>query len=590
MHHIDPSKVMSNHPSIDPSRPENPYSYLRTLFLQATEHLSKNSCLIDLSKISASLDSAQRKSIKQFLSIFISEQTAQDSILLKTSNQYPDLLKYALQSGFKFKEANAEFSILTYLREVPSPQISGEYNPKKQTQQQIIIKEEPDNPKVPQAPKMDTSFLKKKMSVEEQRNHRSQIAALNPQQTTHLFSNKPWNIDYYDQENYPVILGTISDQKTFSSRQKGVGLRFLDMPIHMPGQGWRIPPELEQFKEVITRAVAFERDVNPEFEKTCFVYITVDQGEVEPHQAQRRTGWHGDSFLKIDNKKNSITHSCDHVYVIADNCPTPFLPGPFSLKGVDPENIDAVLKHFAQQAEGKTPTYYPNYTLLRLDPYCVHNVGFNNSEQPLFRTFVKISFSQNKYCKLGNARNPLFVYDWPMIPRYQVPYDNSALQRSSHRKDRDQFLEVNPHLIDFSKNTCQLAWAGASIQTAIRRQSVFAEPAREGELLRTFCDGFLATIFAAEKEDWKVTASHGDEYFLSEADLNKLYTKDAEEAGKFNPKPIPRRFIRLTENVRFLAPWGTLQYARKGDVLMCAGKNDVYALPGIRFKDDFIIN
>lgn len=308
-----PASLHKNNLEISPSR-------IRNLFFQATQQLSTHSCFLDLSTLDAFVDRIERKDFKNFLPIFIEEKKTNDLILLKISNQYPDLLKYVLENGFKFKEANEEFSLLNYhykpkevvdSKENKSPlEITRAYHPKNQTISEIMIKDSIDNPKVPQAPRMDIAFLLKKISLEEQKNYHSQICSLNPHRTDHdVFSNKFWDVEYYNQENYPVILGTINDQEIFSLKRNGLGLRFLDMPIHMPCQGWRIPAELKQFEEVIDRAIAFEKHVNPDFEKTCYVYITVDQGEVEPHQAQRRTGWHGDSYLKINSKKNDSQSS-----------------------------------------------------------------------------------------------------------------------------------------------------------------------------------------------------------------------------------------------------------------------------------------
>lgn len=463
------------------------------------------------------------------------------------------------------------------------------YNPKLQTNNEIIIRTDSRDPKVPRAPELDNTFLTKLTSIEDQEAYRQSIIKLNPNlPLSALFTNKHWNVDFFDQKNEPVKIGVVEDPNLFTSKRNGVGLRFLDMPIYMPNQGWRIPPELEQFKEVILKSVNFERIANPNFEKDSYVYITVDQGEVEPHKAQRRTGWHGDSYLKIDTRHRKVDVACDHVYVVANNCPTPFLPGPFPFKEVDPENIDAVLAHFANIAKDQIPNYYPNYSILRLDPYCIHNVGFNNTDQSIFRTFVKISVSKSKYCKLGNARNPLFTYDWPMVPRYNVPYNKSAIQLSSHRKDRDRFIEINPRSIDFSQSTCHVLWAKPDIQTNLRIKEVFAEPAREGEILRTVNDGFLVTLFVAEKGDWKITASHQDQYFLSDENLHKFYDADPKRPSIYLPKAVKRRSVELTENVRFVASWGTLQYAQKGDRLMYVNDDDIYCVPKGLFEDDFI--
>lgn len=580
------------------SRVEN-QEYLREIFYQNTATYAKG-CIIDLTKVSAFSEKSLLKEVKKFLPVFLRERenTLTNHIIIKLSNSYPSLFKYALQNHFSFQKLEGEIAYLKYNLHrdsdlIPKRQASETqtiYNPKEQALAEIMIGDSSNDPRVPHASRLDDAILTQLTSQAEADNLRKYIQDLNPNLSEiEIFKNKLWDIEYYEKENYPIVLGTLTDLEIFSSLRNGIGMRFLDMPIHMPNLGWRIPSELTQFIEPIAKAVSFEKLVNPYFEQQCYVYITVDQGEVEPRKAQRRTGWHGDSYLKIDSRKQKVNLACDHVYVIADNCPTPFLPGPFSLKEIDPENIDEVNFQFAKVAEGKTPHFYPNYTLLRLDPYCVHNVGFNESNLTLTRTFVKISISQSKYCKLGNAQNPLFVYDWPRIPRHGVPYNNKALQQSAHRKDRDHFLEINPHVIEFTQNTVSVEWAKPVIHTAIRVKEVYASPAQEMELLSTFDENFLQTIFSAEKGDWKVTASHNHQYFLSGEKLLKFYTKDPLRDGIFQPKPIPRRVIELTKDVRFLASWGTMQYAQKGDMLMCADKNDIYAMPRRHFNEEFSI-
>ncbi len=361
------------------------------------------------------------------------------------------------------------------------------------------------------------------------------------------------------------------------------------MPIYMPNQGWGIPSDLEQFKEVIAQVVKIEKNIDPDFEKKYFVYITVDQGKVEPQKAQRRTGWHGDSYLKIDSRKVKVEIPCDRVYVITDNCPTPFSPGPFSFENVNPENVDEVMAHFEKVSSGTTPEHYPSYTLLKLDPYCVHNVGFNNTDVPVFRTFVKISVSQNKYCKLGNAHNPLFTYDWAMTLRENVPYSIEALKKSSHRKDRDKFTEINSQQIDFNNNSSLKSWVKPSVLTVIKTGEIYAEPAQEGEMFSSLCDEFLSTINIAQKGDWKICSTHGEQYFITNEKLEKLYTKDPHCQSKYTPRPLERQAVQLTEDIRHMAPWGTLQYAKKGDWLLSIDKEDVYAVTNSRFHSEYTI-
>lgn len=52
------------------------------------------------------------------------------------------------------------------------------------------------------------------------------------------------------------------------------------------------------------------------------------------------------------------------------------------------------------------------------------------SESPIQqrRTFIRLSFEERIFDRLGNAHNPMFEYDWKMVPRdiemlNLVPYD-----------------------------------------------------------------------------------------------------------------------------------------------------------------------
>ncbi|MCH9621999.1 MAG: hypothetical protein S4CHLAM20_14330 [Chlamydiia bacterium] len=444
-----------------------------------------------------------------------------------------------------------------------------------------------ENPRLPQFNGLNTGFIYKNF---DKAKLKQELKELNPNYSPQeLFSQKIWDIDYYNKVNFPVIVGELEDKRAFSSQLKGHGLRFLDLPIHMPKQGWRIPPQLEQFKEVIAKAVLCEKLINPTFEKTCYVYITVDQGIVEPHVSQRRSGWHGDSYRKIDTRKTSLKIPVDHVYVVADCCPTLFVPGPFSLNSIDPENIDEVLTTFSSIANTQEAITYPNYTLLKMDPYCVHDAGINKTDHALHRTFVKISISQSKYCKLGNAHNQLFVYDWPMVPRHKVPYSPEAIKQSSHRKDRDLYQEVNVEQIDFLNDSCFLPWVKPTIYNIVRKGEVQAEKARVGDMLETKLDDFLITIWVAKENQWKVSYSGGYEVFTDDHIFKTIYKPDPIREGFFIPKCEIRRAIELNQDVRFYANYGGLEYGKKGDMIIYLNSDDIYIVPKKLFEKKFRI-
>jgi hypothetical protein len=234
----------------------------------------------------------------------------------------------------------------------------------KQALETVIIKSPSwEDPTIPTFKGLNTQFITKPLSPEEKSHILQEMLKLNPERSLEQLSQENyWDIDLYKKVNLPLIVGDIENKGLFSSKLGGHGLRFLDLPIYMPNQGWRIPSQLEQFKEIIEKVVTCERVLNPDFEKDHFVYITVDQGKVLPHTAQRRAGWHADSYRKIDSRRKHAKIAADHLYVVADGCPTPFVPGPFSFEGVDPENGDQALEHFADIAKSQTAVKYPNYT------------------------------------------------------------------------------------------------------------------------------------------------------------------------------------------------------------------------------------
>ena len=309
----------------------------------------------------------------------------------------------------------------------------------------LTSKESPDNlrvdlptsknARVPKLQSLDVSFLRCNLTQKDIALYKNHVELMNHADAD-IWQRKFWNLYFYEKKNHPIIVGSITDRKKFSLQYQDKGLRFLDLPIYMPGQGWRIPEELKQFEEVINMAVNHECLCLHDFEKDHYVYITVDQGFVEPHNSQRRPGFHADSYLKIDTTKSSfLPILVDHVYIAYDSCPTIFAEGPFDIKNnAYPEDVMTVLKYFEKTAINTNKYFYPDYTLLRVDPYCVHDAGINELDETIFRTFVKISFSKNKYAHLGNAHNNLFIYEWPLTLRKNVSYTKEAINQYKTNK------------------------------------------------------------------------------------------------------------------------------------------------------------
>jgi hypothetical protein len=211
-------------------------------------------------------------------------------------------------------------------------------------------------------------------------------------------TRKRWNLSEFQTPHLPVIVGSINDERMFTFKN----IRVLDMPIYMPGQGWCIPPVLEQFLEAIN--LTREHEGLYGYEDTHYVYITVDQKIVQKGSTGRRPGLHTDAF------GGEIDEEVTHTYILSDMIPTRFFSDCFPISTLDcQESIDQ-FKMYA-----KNPAYYPCKQLLLLDPYVVHeSMPAHMNTQ---RTFVKISYSRKKYNRTDNTLNELFDYSWEFIPR-----------------------------------------------------------------------------------------------------------------------------------------------------------------------------
>jgi hypothetical protein len=232
-----------------------------------------------------------------------------------------------------------------------------------------------------------------------------------------LKKRKLWNINEFNKINLPeVVSGSVNKLKFSKNNQ----IRVLDLPIHIPGQGWKIPDYLEQFKHVIDIVVEFEKSYDM---TNYYTYITVDQKIVQKGNTGRRAGAHSDAYIERDNTQVDVVSEnhdiiekekdeVSHTYVITDKFSTEFFKERFPLIKVD---CNSSMRTFNEIAENAEVVTYPEYAILKLDPYVIHRSAI--ADITTFRTFVKISFSKKKYSRTGNTVNSEFDYNWKIKDR-----------------------------------------------------------------------------------------------------------------------------------------------------------------------------
>lgn len=131
-----------------------------------------------------------------------------------------------------------------------------------------------------------------------------------------------------------------------------------------------------------------------------YVYVTIKKMYQMPGCSFNREGWHSDGFGTDDIN-----------YIWSDKFPTVFNSGNFDL----PQDDKLSLAAMENQANPANDVVFPESNLLRLNQYNIHKVA--EISHPAMRTFIKVSFSRDKYDLEGNSHNYQLDYNWPMKKR-----------------------------------------------------------------------------------------------------------------------------------------------------------------------------
>jgi hypothetical protein len=244
---------------------------------------------------------------------------------------------------------------------------------------------------------------------------------------------------HFAEARRPLSLGCLSADELRVFARPGA-VRLLDMPIKMPDLAEvRLPRALSQFAGAIQRILDAEVQLNPHH-ADYHAYLTIDQRWVAPGTLHREAPCHVDGFQGARwNPKCRTNHS----YTVSDVLPTAYYVQPFHLEALDERLHDFFWEMNAQVADtNEAHRWQPqDAELTMMDCYCVHRGVENQTGAPVFRTWLRLSFEERRriFDRLGNAHNPLFDYDWPMVDR-----DIEQLGLRAFREGGDPSLSVFP--------------------------------------------------------------------------------------------------------------------------------------------------
>lgn len=163
----------------------------------------------------------------------------------------------------------------------------------------------------------------------------------------------------------------------------------------------RLEPRLECFDPIIRQICDDFIKVFGKLEYTNhYIYLTAKHQYQIANTSFNRMGYHSDGFMTDDIN-----------YIWSDANPTIFNESEFHLTLDDKISLGQM----ESQAMVGNQVIYSDNTILRLNQFNIHKV--NESDFNGMRTFLKISFSKDKYDLVGNSHNYLHDYDWEMKSR-----------------------------------------------------------------------------------------------------------------------------------------------------------------------------
>lgn len=250
-----------------------------------------------------------------------------------------------------------------------------------------------------------------------------------------------WDPSEFSRARQPLRLKQLHDFQLHSFTRPNA-VRVLDMPIKMPDcDEYRLPRALEQFAETIQMIADYEHQLLPKCVRDEYhAYLTIDQRWVAPGTLHREAPCHVDGFQGARWHPRCLIN---HTYTVSDVLPTAYYVQPFDFTGLDEKVHDFFWEMNAQVADtNEAHRWQPDPGELTLmDCYSVHRGVVNESDVPVFRTWLRLSFEERRrvFDRVGNAHNPLFDYDWKMVDR-----DIEQLGLVPFRTDVDPSLNVFP--------------------------------------------------------------------------------------------------------------------------------------------------
>lgn len=193
---------------------------------------------------------------------------------------------------------------------------------------------------------------------------------------------------------------------------------------------WAIPDRLAFLEDAARACFVNAMEYAPHLSNP-YVYITARRGFATPGNPLNRPGWHCDDFGGTDLN-----------YTWCDRFPTRYLTAPKGLIDMSTDDAESMVQmknlydnYVYHPTSPIALRHVPLNTIMRLSPYVIHDTPL--IYEGGMRSFFKISVSTHRYNLIGNSRNHLLNYDWPMVSRDEMRNQPSGGNRDYYERENN---------------------------------------------------------------------------------------------------------------------------------------------------------
>ena len=134
---------------------------------------------------------------------------------------------------------------------------------------------------------------------------------------------------------------------------------------------------------------------------------------------------------------------------------------------------------------------------------------------------------------------------------------------------------------DMKQYVSDLFANGKKIVYYAKTARMSARPGIVGEkIVTTLANGHQETVNVAKAGDMVATNPGGEQYIISAETFKKKYEIDPNNLKVYRPKGGAQQFLRLHEDIDFVAPWGEDMHMKSGDFINVTDreKGDIYGI------------